>query len=199
VTFASGVATDLGALGHAPATTNSKGFGINASGNVVGVSGTKANAPANTISGHAFFYNARTKKLIDLTPRAHISAGYAINNEGVITGSMDGTGFRATVDSHGVPHVVALPTPVGGSAVFALGINDKGEIVGYYTTHPTRHTTQVHPIAWINGHAVDLMSSIPRAYQRTGMATGINNHGQIVINAPDSQGHWHTLLLTPRV
>lgn len=150
---ANGVIKDLGTLGDcayatSKLTCSSAAFGINAAGQVVGVSGDENNDKLRP-----FLYS--NGKMTDLGTLTGATNGYAyaINNNGQVvgfssdyktnatdptTGSTGSTNFTTatlwTVDANGNAVITDLNSLVAGSGWElwgATGINDKGQIVGY--------------------------------------------------------------------
>jgi probable HAF family extracellular repeat protein len=120
--YSSGKMTDLGTLGG----TSSYAYGINASGQVVGVAKTGSG------SNHAFIYNDGT--MTDL------GAGQAnsINANGQVVGY---SGNHAFLYSNGVmtDFNSMIATSSGWTLKSATGINDNRQVVGY-GTNPSGQT-----------------------------------------------------------
>jgi probable HAF family extracellular repeat protein len=114
--YSGGVGTALGSLGGA-----SHGSAINGIGQIVGWSETNRGGVH-----HAFTYNGVT--MSDLGTLGGNSEAYALNNKGQIVGASAGHAFLST---NGVMVDLAALVPGSGWVLTeALGINDRGEIVG---------------------------------------------------------------------
>ncbi len=156
------------ALGRLPGTTISLANGVNASGQIVGNSGTRA-----------FLYDSG--KMTDLgTLGGATSAAYGINQQSQIVGYADTTAgaTHAFMSDHGT--MTDLGT-LGGMNSYAYGINDLGQIVGQAQTA----TGAYHAFLYQSGSMSDLGSFAGD----NSVAYKINNSGQIVgssyINATD--------------
>jgi probable HAF family extracellular repeat protein len=114
------VITDLGTLGG----SSSAAFGVNASGQVVGLSYLMGDAVF-----HGFLFDSG--KMTDLGSRADLfSAANSINTLGQVAGyaeTPDGPN-RAFIYDHGATTVLGT---LGGYYSTARGINDLGQVVGY--------------------------------------------------------------------
>ena len=126
-----GPLADLGTLGG----LNSFGYGVNASGRVVGISDITGNA-----ASHAFLSGANGGALADLgTLGGSTSYGYGVNASGQVVGYSDTTGNaagHAFLYSGGVMiDLNDLIAPGSGLVLTtAQAISDTGLIVGYGTT-----------------------------------------------------------------
>lgn len=119
--WSDGMMQDLGTLGG----NNSFGLGGNDEGQIVGY----ADVPGGTTSHAALWYKGTITDLGTLAGPNGFSFAQQINNEYQIVGgstTADGT-FRGFVWDRGV--MTELGT-LGGSNSFALGINDRGQVVG---------------------------------------------------------------------
>jgi probable HAF family extracellular repeat protein len=121
---------DLGTLGG-----GSGAYGINNSGDVVGLSATRATPYGDYWNpGHAFLYTDAAgmvdlNKLIDRSLGWELRNANAINNRGQIVGyGLRNSTIHAFRYSTGA--VEDLGTFVGGGFSYALGINDRGDVVG---------------------------------------------------------------------
>jgi probable HAF family extracellular repeat protein len=145
---ANGSVTDLGTIGQCNTNSGictSAAFGVNDSGQIVGVSGDSTNTNLRP-----FIYSNGTMTDLGTVGTATNGYAYAINNSGQVVGySSD---FKAadpasgsvsdsfttatlwTLDANGNATAVDLNTLVAGSGWSlwgATGINDQGQIVGY--------------------------------------------------------------------
>ena len=114
--------TDVGTL----AGDVSEAFAINARGDVVGDS-TAAGG-----TQHAFLYQSRNGRLIDLDPRGANGASYAfaINDRGRVAGTVTGPGGGASHAALFVRrHIIDLGTPPGFPTAGAAGINHAGDVL----------------------------------------------------------------------
>jgi len=200
---------DLGSLaGH-----GSVGMSINNSGQVVGYSTTGQSVQGNAGSArfgpnisapksvtHPFLYQSGNMTDLD-TLGGDDAEATALNNTGVVVGFSQTKGDVAT---HPFLVVVAngkmtdLGAPNGSNDAWATAINDSGVVVGDYRVSPTS-TTQ-HAFVYSNGKMTDLNSLLPANSGYTLIdATGINNNGQIAVNAINKSGQEQALLLTPAV
>jgi probable HAF family extracellular repeat protein len=119
---ASYTVTDLGTLGG----TRSYAAGINARGDIVG-SSTFAGDSAT----HAFLYQRRHGRMIDLDPRGagRSSGAWAINDRGRVVGDIaaGGDAFHAALFVRG--RIVDLGTPMGLPGATAIAINHAGDVL----------------------------------------------------------------------
>lgn len=143
-----GTITDLGTIGKCDAISGvcaSSAFGINAAGQVVGVSGDSTNANLRP-----FIYSNGQMKDLGTLGTATNGYAYAINNNGQVvgyssdfkiknptTGDLSSSFTTATLwttNADGSVTLTDLNALVAGSGWElwgATGINDKGQIVGY--------------------------------------------------------------------
>jgi probable HAF family extracellular repeat protein len=129
--------TDLGTLGG----TASNASGINASGQVTGTSDTTA----ELFDYHAFLWTPTTPNgtegtIIDLgTLGGTYSEGKAINASGQVAGLSFMPGDSATgafiwtpTTPNGTSGTLSDSSALGGSSSEAQGINDRGQVTGYF-------------------------------------------------------------------
>ena len=79
----------------------------------------------------------------------------------------------------------------------ANAINDKGQIVGQAEVSASH---DLHAVIWENGKMTDLNTFVPTEFGWVlRYATGINRHGQIIVNGYRAvyDGQTRTFLLTP--
>ncbi|HEX8918978.1 MAG TPA: hypothetical protein VF898_10780 [Chloroflexota bacterium] len=157
--YSNGTMTDLGTLGG----HFSKGYAINASGEIVGQADTKT-------VGDAFLWNGMSMADIGFWDAR------GINDSGEIAGICgNNPGEHACAYNNGT--LTELPQPTWFTPINCGGgpINKSGEVVG--TCDDTNSNT--HAVLWQNGMPTDLGS-------QAGNAADINNLGQVVGNAETS-------------
>jgi probable HAF family extracellular repeat protein len=114
--------TDLGTLGGSQSVATA----INARGDVVGWS-----TLAGETARHAFLYQSRSRRLIDLDPRgvSGASSALAMNDRGRVAGDIAAVGGGGT--SHAAlfvrGRIIDLGTPLGFSSASAVAINHAGD------------------------------------------------------------------------
>jgi len=173
------VPTDLGTLGG----NDSFARGVNNAGVIAGM--------AITDTGRAHAVVWRDHVIEDLgTGDALESQAYAINAAGTVAG-FTSTPSGAVIWRNGT--LTRLPT-LGGPSAFALGLNDRGEVVGASTD---ASGTRFHAFLYADGATIDLEStaSIPAGWQLL-EADDICNDGRIVGNAVIG-GNTRGFILTP--
>jgi probable HAF family extracellular repeat protein len=168
VLYSGGTLTDLGTL---PGTVLSFGFGINASGQVVGA----ALPGYSAINARSFLYSAGT--MTELTgPNVYTISALAINASGQIAGNVGTTGgFQGFLYSGG--KLTPLGSLPGGQSVsWATAINDAGQVVG---ASYTNNSTVTHAFLYSNGKMTDL-GTLPGGPYIHSFAYAINASGQVV-------------------
>ena len=173
--YGNGTMTDLGTL---PGDSFSYGYGINASGSVVGTSYT------NTNSYHAFLYSNGKMTNLGTLPWCSTSEAYGINAGGQVVGDSDGHAF---LYSNGA--MIDLD-PLHGTS-YARGINDSGQAVGYFVSDSGDRA-----FLYSGGTSTDLNSLVASSWTLE-RAYAINDAGQIVGYGYNPQGQQDALLLTP--
>lgn len=176
--------TDLGTLGG----TFSQGFSINASGQVVGGSSTG-------FEQHAFVYDGLMHDL-GLGGLDQLSSGYGINSSGQVIGQ----------EAEGGAFLWTPTTPNGASGTWgwlhgggsnALGINDSGQVSGYYLTSVFNTT---HAFLWTptapNG-ASGTLHDLGTLGGINSFGGRINAGGQITGFAETAGGQRNAFLWTP--
>jgi probable HAF family extracellular repeat protein len=171
-----------GSLNNQELGTNGVAFGINDSGQIVGVSGS-----------HAFVYSKGLMTDLGALLGGFGSVAHGINNRGEIVGESDINltnliSSHPFLYSHGLMHDLGS---LGGTIAAATAINDLGEIVGSSTT--TSNLEQ-HPFLYRDGKMYDLGTlggsspnpSLP--FPVGGQANAINNWGQIVGESISTNG-----------
>ena len=154
--YSNGTMTDLGTLGG----TGSEGLAINDSGEVVGVTQTKAG------TSESFVWNGRT-----MTALAPLSQFYphGINDSGQIAGAC-GNGSVPCVDSNGT--FTALPSPPNLDCTGAIAINNNGQVLGACGDS----SGNSHGVVWTNGTPT-VLPTLGGPYFAP---TAINNNGDVV-------------------
>jgi probable HAF family extracellular repeat protein len=186
--------TDLGTLGY----ISSSGGGLNAAGQVSGVSALTETLPASDCPPkygvrkpcvvhpeHAFLYSGGV--MTDLgTLGGTNSTATAVNASGTVVGSADlaSGASHAIVESGGV--MTDLGTLDGAAAGSeALAINGSGQIAGWSTAPGA---TGNHAFADLNGSMVDL-GTIDGGTDS--VANGINNAGVVIGNSDTASSDEH--------
>ncbi len=166
--YSDGTMTNLGILDY----NQSGAFDINDLGQVAGT---------YFIDGsfqEAFVYVVDNGVLIDLgSPLLSASRAWAINNDGLVAGySWGGGENRSFLYACGV--TVDLGTVEGFPDVFAWGMNDRGQVVGYVTS---ADGIVSHAFIYTGGRLRDLNDLLVpgHGWDRVTVAFDVNNTGQI--------------------
>jgi probable HAF family extracellular repeat protein len=203
VVWASGKIQELPTF---PGDSDGGAFGINDNGQVVGSSGpcTPGFNPQSQVyfvPVHALLWqNGAATDLGNLGGDGEFAGNHAcaINNRGQVVGHSDLTddatahAFLWTRETR----MSDLGTIPGDFASFALGINDRGEVVGASVD------ANFNPRAflWDNGAMVDLNTLIPaNSGLSLQLAESINSSGQIVGFGQTSTGEVHGFLASPAI
>ncbi len=174
---------DLGTLGGAESFARD----INDAGDIVGTS-SKADQP---FRAHAVVWRDRVIEQLDANGALH-SQAVAINEAGTIAGFVV---YEAGQPYHAVIWRDDTMSDLGsfGSSAFALGLNDRGEVVGSsWDTSATRP----HAFLYTNGTMLDLEQMIDATGWTLFEATDICNDGRIVGNGV-LNGSQRGFVLTP--
>jgi probable HAF family extracellular repeat protein len=190
---------DLGTLGR-----SSTSEGINNSGIVVGSSETPTTPMGDHWNpGHAFLYTD-CKGMQDLNELIDSSAGWELRRASGINssrqivgfGAHNGVGVRAFRFKRGV--VQDLGTFPGGGISYALGINNRGEVVGAAYLDASG-VGNFRAMLYTDRLGIQNLNDLisPAAGWVLREANGINNQGQIV-GWGEFNGQEHAFRLTPR-
>ena len=179
---------DLGTLSNSYTTS---AYDINNAGQVVGDSidyGIFGNPSPQ--KRYALLWDKRNKiKILPASTEGTIAT--AINDGGKAVGQSNG---NAVVWDKG--NKIDLPN-LDGTYGFANDINNAGKIVGYERIYYSGDQYTIQALVWDKGSVQDLSRLIPQnSGWRLGMATAINNKGQIV-GYGRINDRFHGFLLTP--
>jgi probable HAF family extracellular repeat protein len=177
--YSGGTYTTLNAPG---ATNGTEALGINDAGQIAGYYVGSSSAV------HGFLYSGGTYTTFDVSPGFSLLAG--INNAGQLVGNYADSspehGFLATPPTATTYTFSTLNAPSGTDGTVAQGINDLGQIVGFYresilTGHGFLYSGGIYTTSDVvtNGTPVD-----------------INDLGQIVGGYTDSNSTEHGFLFT---
>jgi probable HAF family extracellular repeat protein len=140
--------------------------GVNDRGDVVG-----SYNPEQRSNRHGFIYSGGVFRTLDFPGPPPATELHAINNRGEVVGIYYGTG-DGLIHSFVYTDNVFMPLAVPGARLtVAFGINDHGEIVGWYQDFSFRP----HGFIYARGEFTTL--NVPGAVST--LALGINNQGQI--------------------
>jgi probable HAF family extracellular repeat protein len=153
--FSNDTMTDLGTLGG----TGSEGLAINASGQVVGWSQTKAG------TSDAFLWNGT--RMTDLGPLSQFYP-HGINDSGQIAGTCNQS--FPCVDSNGT--FTTLPNPPNLDCTGTIAINNNGQVLGACGDS----SGNSHGVVWTNGTPT-VLPTLGGPYFAP---TAINNNGDVV-------------------
>jgi probable HAF family extracellular repeat protein len=155
------------ALGVLSGGDDSRAFGANRQGQVVGYSNTATSVRA--------FLWTRTTGMRDLgaLPGDNSSKAFAINDVGQVVGSSSGRGgVRACLwDQHG--SVTSLNTLSGTNQSVALAVNNSGQVAGI-----SGEGSRERAFVWTKGSGMEDIGALPG--DDTSRALAINDAGQIV-------------------
>lgn len=189
--YSKGKMIDLGTLG-APQGTDwwNSAQGINKAGVVVGYSYTGSDQ--DPLLGFAWF---KGKMYAMGSLGGGMSQAYAVNNRNHATGIAylaNGLAHAFITDPTGKMKDLGALAQLGAS--WGFGINDSGVVVG----QAQAENGEDHAFVW-NGKMQDLNELVPHGSGLTLIeAESVNDAGQIVCSAEDSQGNLHSVLLTPQ-
>ena len=187
-----------------PGDPDGAAFGINDNGQVVGVSGSCApfngNSQLYLFESHALLWEKGIATDLGSFGGTGAFAGNhacAINNFGQVVGHSDATGDATTyaflwTRESGMQNLKTLPGDFGS---LALGINDRGEVVG----SSFGLNFFFRAFLWQNGKMTDLNSLIPaNSPLYLQLAESINSDGDIVGLGQTPSGEVHGFLAIPR-
>jgi probable HAF family extracellular repeat protein len=154
-----------------PAGFGTYARGINSSGEIIG--------SYNDENGNLHALLIQNDTFIPLAPSSVLgteySDAYKINDQGQVVGEeCDSAGCHGFLYSNGVVTLLNFP---GADDTFAWGINNSGEVVGWWQTAPdVNNDVFYHGFKWSNGKFKEL------TYPRSGdtYATGNNDFSAIV-------------------
>lgn len=183
VTSFSYTVTDLGTLGG----SSSKAYGINDTGKVVG--------EADTSSGysHAFLWDQNTMKDLGTLDGFSDSQAYKINNVGQVVGDAYISKLsayppiRALLWDKGDQSPPQNLGSLGGNQSEALGINNRGEVVGVSSL--SGNTFPYRAFLWNKGKMLNL-GTLSDSSLDFSSGTSINNKRQVVGQAGDCAFLW---------
>lgn len=191
---------DLGTLGGGSAA-----YGINNSGDVVGLSVTRATPPGDFWNpGHAFLYTDASgmvdlNKLIDRSLGWELRQANAINDNKQITGYGEHTGVGLHAFRYSEGMVQDLGTFPGGGISYGVGINNRGDVVGAAYLDASGVGNFRAMLYTDRGRMQNLNNLIdPALGWVLRVATGINKRGQIA-GWGEFNGDEHAFRLTPLV
>lgn len=173
--WTSGTMTDLGALVQSGISKPwSYGYGINATGQVVGVA-----YDATFNNSFAWFYTGTSVRGLGSLGGGNAEA-VALNDSGQIVGfSTNGAGNDRAFIATGSTAMRDLGT-LGGGSSFATGINNAGQVIGGSFVDPADSVYRA--FVTVSGTMRDLNAFVDTSGQGWVLeeATGINSAGQIV-------------------
>jgi len=177
--------TDLGAF---TGGTESEGFGVSPSGQVVGYSRT------TNYDAHGFIWSERAglRQLSSIPPQSDFGVAQAINSKGVVAGWSDYNVLEASLAviwQHGAPTI--LGTLPGGTLSQAMGINDFDQVAGFSDSG----SSEPHAFLWSRSQCMRDLGTLPGGYYSQGLA--INGQGEVSGYSNAADGAWHAFLWTP--
>ncbi len=167
-----------------PGATLTQGWGINNSGQIVG-------SYEDGVTSHGFLLSGGVYTTIDV-PGSNFAQSTKINSSGQIVGfHYDTTAnpvvVRGFVLTNGLFNIIEAPVP--GAGTYADGLNDSGEVTGYYDT--TGFSNHGFLLRGAQFSVIDF----PGATRS--LATANNNIGQIVGTYDSGGDVLHGFVATP--
>jgi probable HAF family extracellular repeat protein len=164
--------TDLGPL---PGDTFSAAYAINASGQVVGTSGTQ-DASGNVVTYHAVRWDAAATIPTELgaSPGITSSVAWGINDSGVVVGAASSTAVEWAPPATATTPITTLGLFPGDTFSAALAINASGQVAGYSATRDASGNMVFHAVRW------DAAATAPT---ELGTSPGITSSVALGINA----------------
>lgn len=177
-----------------PGGVGTSAYAVNASGQVVGGSGTTPGAPQYV---HAFLRqpDGAMVDLGTLSGGPYASIAYDINNAGQVVGRSDvAPGYTRPFIWEAGKGMMDLGSPAGTNSAIAVAINNVGDVVGQVSG-----PWGPYPVLWHDGKVINL-SDLPEVsdagFSYLVSANDINDSGQIVgVGAVGGVGH--AFLLSP--
>ncbi|HEX5227022.1 MAG TPA: hypothetical protein VFW44_04900 [Bryobacteraceae bacterium] len=193
--YSNGKMVELGTFGG----SNSLAHAVNNSGQVVGWSMTSSGVT------HAFLYSNGELRDLGVPSGASSTTAIAIASNGEILGLVQ-VGSNTEISRYSNGTWTQLGTGVAGTVnTLASAINSSGQIVGsatfpgVYSPRNARKPAIPIGFVYVNGAFVDLNTMIPaNSGFHIAAALAINDSGEILCNATNSNGQMHAAVLTPR-
>jgi len=170
-------------LGTFPEGTVSQGQALNDCGQVVGY------ARFSNYNAHGFFWTNRggLQDLGAIPPQSNFSVAQAINSHGLVAGysTYDNDPYEQTHPVLWVMgHVFDLGTLPGSDDAQAMGVNDRGHVVGFSVPHA---------FAWTQENGMQDLGALAGGYSQ-GLA--INARDEVVGYSNTADGNWHAIVWT---
>lgn len=188
--------------GETMADTVSAATAINDKGQVVGISGICSNAVGGLSAIHAVIWQHGKPTYLGNIGGAAWNTPMAINQNGTVVGFANvqaGRGLLAHAflwtRNGGMRDLGTLPGQGAGAQSQALGINDRGQVVGLSCT---ARFASCQAFLWQNGVMTDLNTLVAVGYHDQLVQAGdINDEGVITGEAVDASGAVRSFVATP--
>ena len=174
-------------LGTLPGDTLSQAYGVNDSGQVVGLSELNSQ---NGFADHAFIWSNGTMQSIPASNGLTPFRAYAINNAGQVVG--------VAATSSGASHAYQLSGDtltdlgtLGGRNSFANGINEAGQVVGNSDLNSGSASPPSHAFVWSPG---PVMINLGTLGGSNSIAYDINASGDVVGSSEVTGGPSHAFI-----